>query len=263
MKAIINTLWIGKLTRLEKVCLSSFLFHGHQVNVYSYEDLKGLPEGVNQKDANEIIPESEVFYYGRSAGKGSGSVAGFANRFRYELLKRSDNSFWVDADVLALKPFNLSSELDFGWENHKFINNAVIGTKRANHPLFTTLSDASQSPFKIQPWDNIKVKYKKVRAKLHQNNTNFMPWGLTGPKALTGAVKELKLLHHTSPYYVYYPISYANASLIFDCSKNVIIPDEAKSIHLWNEVLRRDGIDKNDKFKANSVFEQWASKLGY
>ncbi|HAS23056.1 hypothetical protein V6D52_08920 [Idiomarina loihiensis] len=263
MLATINTLWIGKLTRLEKVCLSSFLFHGHQVNVYSYQDLEGLPEGIKQKDANEIIPESEIFYYGRSARKGRGSVAGFANRFRYELLKNSANSYWVDTDVLALKPFSLNAELDFGWESNKLINNAVIGTKSPNHELFNTLSNACESPFKIQPWDNVKVKYKKVRAKLHKNSTEFMPWGLTGPKALTGAVKELKLQHLTSPYYTYYPVSYANASLIFESSKQLVIPDEAKSIHLWNEVLRRDGIDKDNKFKSDSIYEKWATKLGY
>ena len=57
-------------------------------------------------DANEIIPEKDVFRYKNSNqfGHGKGSVAGFSDIFRYKLLFEK-GGWWVDMDVTCLKPF--------------------------------------------------------------------------------------------------------------------------------------------------------------
>ena len=131
----IKTLWIGELTRLEITCLNSFLYHGHKVELFSYAKISNLPEGVIEKDANKIIPEANIFRYGSINKEGKGSVAGFANHFRYKLLYLSENTFWVDTDVLCIKPLTIDKDLVFGWENSKYINNAIIGTKKKKQPI--------------------------------------------------------------------------------------------------------------------------------
>ncbi len=58
----IKTLWIGgDLSRLERVCLASFIAHGHKVTLYTYGDVGNIPKGVVLEDANKIIDSSKVF----------------------------------------------------------------------------------------------------------------------------------------------------------------------------------------------------------
>ena len=40
------------------------------------------------------------------------------------------------------------------------------------------------------------------------------------------------------------------------------IPEEMVCIHLWNEVLRRNGVDKNKTFHPDSLFELFKKKHG-
>ena len=47
MLAEIRSLWIGgALSRLERVCLTSFLRAGHKVYLYTYDEVLNIPEGV-------------------------------------------------------------------------------------------------------------------------------------------------------------------------------------------------------------------------
>lgn len=73
-------LWVGnQLSPIEQLCMKSFLYHGHQVDLYAYTDIKGVPSGVNMCDANEIVESEKVF-------KHMGSYAAFADLFRWALL---------------------------------------------------------------------------------------------------------------------------------------------------------------------------------
>src|ERR1043165_8447512 len=52
----INALWIGQLSPLERLCLSSFAAHGHRVHVYTYDAIENVPRGVTLQDAAQILP---------------------------------------------------------------------------------------------------------------------------------------------------------------------------------------------------------------
>jgi len=48
MLAEIRSLWIGgALSRLERVCLTSFLRAGHKVYLYTYDEVSNIPDGVD------------------------------------------------------------------------------------------------------------------------------------------------------------------------------------------------------------------------
>ena len=50
------TLWVGPLGPIEYASIASFLLHGHNLTIYSYGRLDGVPSGVEFRDANEILP---------------------------------------------------------------------------------------------------------------------------------------------------------------------------------------------------------------
>ena len=41
-----NVVGWKSIESLEQLCMKSFLYHGHQVDLYAYTDIKGVPSGV-------------------------------------------------------------------------------------------------------------------------------------------------------------------------------------------------------------------------
>ena len=56
---VVQSLWIGKLTQLEILCIKSFLKNGIDFYLYTYDKslTDALPVGTIIKDANEIMEE--------------------------------------------------------------------------------------------------------------------------------------------------------------------------------------------------------------
>jgi hypothetical protein len=53
----LGSLWIGgNLSWLEQLCLKSFLDHGHEVTLYTYEGVTNAPEGTVVADARPMFP---------------------------------------------------------------------------------------------------------------------------------------------------------------------------------------------------------------
>ena len=53
----IGALWMeGRLSFLEQLCLKSFVDAGHHVVLYHYGPLFGVPDGIELKDANAVLP---------------------------------------------------------------------------------------------------------------------------------------------------------------------------------------------------------------
>ncbi len=100
------TLWVSDdhtLPEIQHLSILSMMLTGHNVTLYTYEDLENVPEGVEIKDANRIIDESDIFTY--KEGFNKGSYSGFANVFRYKCLYLTPKS-WFDCDILAIKNIN-------------------------------------------------------------------------------------------------------------------------------------------------------------
>lgn len=75
-------------------CLRSFLHHGHEFELYTYKQFAGIPDGIKLRDANKIIPASEVSRFGKD-------LAPFSDLFRYALLKQ-EGGWWCDIDTICL-----------------------------------------------------------------------------------------------------------------------------------------------------------------
>jgi hypothetical protein len=113
---IVHGLWIGPaLSALELLCLKSFTAMGHEFHLWLYEPLRqALPAGVTQRPAASILPAAAVFRYqhGNQFGHGKGSLAGFSDLFRYQLLYQ-EGGWWADMDVTCLKPLDFQQPYVF------------------------------------------------------------------------------------------------------------------------------------------------------
>ena len=121
MNNTIQSLWIGSaLSKLEQLCLKSFIDNDMEFHLYTYDKIDNIPEGVIIKNGNEILDKSEIFRYN------NGSVSAFSNLFRFTLLDKK-GGFWVDTDVICVRPFSFEDEIQpVFYYNLKFYLNHQI-----------------------------------------------------------------------------------------------------------------------------------------
>jgi hypothetical protein len=249
---IIQSLWIGdKLSLNEQLCIASFLYHGHEFHLYTYEKIENIPEGTILKDANQIIPQNKIFKY----GKGKGSYAGFANWFRYKLLYEL-GGFWVDTDVVCMKPFQFEADLIFGLESNNKVNNAVMCFTKG-HNVCSFLIDFCENPNKILPFDTFKDKKRKLKRRVFGKGIEYMKWGEAGPVGFTSTLIHFDLLNLAKPFTYFYPISNNNWQSIYDTTlgKDYNLFHDTYAIHLWNEMSRIESFDKNERQDKASLIE--------
>jgi hypothetical protein len=201
------------------MCLSSFIHHGHDFILYSYDAIEA-PKGVRVRDAGEIIHEEDFFTYHDGLGKGSPSA--FSNLFRYQLLL-TYGDWWVDTDVVCLSDRLPSQEIVFAYEDTKSINGAVLKVPQS-HPLaFELLAEA-------------KALGRQIA------------WGQAGPYLITRVVKRQGLEHYCVEPETIYPISYEEPLDLFRPSMHEEASQKCENacfLHLWNEMLRRSAVRKD------------------
>lgn len=215
-----GSLWVGRpLSKIEQTCLASFVYHGHGITLFVYDQTLKVPDGVVKKDANEIIPESKIF-------KTDNSYGPFADMFRYKMIQMTGLT-WTDTDNICLqKNWNFPEYL-FGMQGgpHKIVANGLLRAPKDSR-LISDLVDISS-------------RYDKSQIK----------WGEIGPQLLTQKIKENGLANYIQPPKVFYPVNYWEWKWLFDKSQlqNVLrISKKSHTIQVWNQMLNREGIDNNN-----------------
>jgi len=228
------TLWIGeRMGAVERACLRSVMRQGHGVALYCYRTPHGVPAGVELRNAGEIVPESRVFT-GRN-----GSFAAFSDWFRYELLKRGLGT-WVDTDMYLLHPLEMRTPYLFGEESPGIINNAVLRLP-ADSPMLPPLL----APFKKGRVPSGLTWRQRLPLHMQQifrgrPDLSGLPWGSTGPLAISALAREFNLASQALPSDVFYPASWRAPDWIRDPSVMLeeIITERTVGIHLWNECIK-------------------------
>jgi len=230
VKHCIQSLWIGpRLSVMERLCISSFLKHGHPFHLYVYQAAQGVPPGTTVLDANEILPSSRIFMY-----RDIPSYAGFANFFRYKLLLEKGGWF-VDADTICLRPFEFADPYVFSSEgagHNRLVNLAAIKVPRGS-AIMQFAWDACQSM-----------------------DVETLQWTQAGPKLITRAVEQYALQRHVQSPEVFCPLFYPDWEQALDPS--VVLPNgpQTHAIHLWNELWRRAGKDKDQDYHPECIYER-------
>lgn len=241
---VIQSLWIGNsLSSMERLCISSFLANGHPFHLYVYDDMQNVPEGTLLKDASKVISPDRIFKY-----KARASYAGFANLFRYRLLLEK-GEYWVDTDVVCLSPLNSAS------------NYVFTSIQEPKLPIFGTGISKIQNFLIKSPAGAEIMDYCYTEAS--KRDPAELKWGDTGPRLFKTAVEKFGLESHIEKPDLFCPVHWRNWNRFITDSLYAVWKEKfrfalsgTKTLHLWNEMWRLNGVDKDGVFPRNCIYEQ-------
>jgi hypothetical protein len=232
----IQSLWVGgRLSALERLSIRSFVDHGHDYHLYAFEELPDLPAGAVLKDANAILPASQVFQYREHK-----SYAAFSNVFRYKLLLER-GGVWVDTDLVGLRPLDLADGHAFASETVEWRGmpgpRAVVGSCLIKAPIGSPAMALA-----------LRICLAKDRAALR--------WGEIGPRLVAEVVEAQGLQRFVQPPAAFCPVSYRDWRQLID-PQPPALPAEAYAVHFWNEMWRRTGQDKDADYPPECLYERF------
>ena len=231
----IVSLWVGPaLGDIERMCLASFVAHGHPVALYGYDPVGNLPPGVEWRDAAAVLPRERL---DEIAGPRQ-ALSLFANYFRLLLLQRG-LGLWVDADVVCHRPVQLVGAFVAGRESARYLNNAVLHLSPNSPVLLEMLAlfDAGQVPDWV-PLHRAPAAWLK-RLAGRPVPAWALPRGTFGPKGLTALAEKHGLIEKALPPAYFYPLHPRQAEKLYEPGLRLddIVTPETLTIHLWNEKL--------------------------
>jgi mannosyltransferase OCH1-like enzyme len=231
MSDIIQGLWIGQsLSTMENLSIQSFIEHGHEYHLYTYNALSDVPPKAVIKDANEILPASMIFQY-----KEHKSYAGFSNYFRYKLLLEK-GGWWSDLDIICLKPLSFDTDYVFASEvSEKGVEVVTSGILKA----------PKGAEVLCQAWATCRSK-----------NPQELKWGETGPELLQELVLKLSLNEYVKDSTTFCPIHPLRFYEVILPNRWKTFSDQTHTVHLWNEFWRRFEIDKDEEYTPTSLYER-------
>jgi hypothetical protein len=242
-----HTFWAaGKLTKIERICLGSLVKNGHNLIVWSYEDLQNLPAGATPGDAREILPESSFF------ALPNGSCAPFSDYFRYTVLNTA-GGLWVDTDVIALRP---TSALN--WET------PFLVTERLPTPFVSGLvkrvlkkknSIRVNNNVIFNPKPEIGNIIDMAQCYSQRFPKNKVTWSQLGPDLLS-AIEQIYPGHG----FDIKPPDYANSVDYWRCPleffKSGRKPNRAAAfLHLYGQTWAEAKLEKNGSFPRGSMMK--------
>jgi hypothetical protein len=231
MPDVMQSLWVGRrLSTMERLCISSFLYQGYPFHLYVYEETEGIPPGTVVRDGNTVLPSSRIFTY-----KEHQTYAGFSNFFRYKLLL-DHGGWWVDADTLCLKSFCFSSDYVFSSEG-------LNGRQTVNAGVMKMPRGSAAARY---CWDTCQ-----------EFDTEKLKWGQCGPQLLGRAVEACLLGEYVQPPKVFCPIHFTEWKKVLDPKVGCPFEEGTYSVHLWNELWRRADQDRNSRYEPGCLYEQW------
>ncbi|HYC90762.1 MAG TPA: glycosyltransferase [Thermoanaerobaculia bacterium] len=231
----IQSLWIGgELSPMERLAIASFLQHGHRFELYVYDEVRNVPAGTTLRDAGEILPRERVFRY-----REHDTVSGFSNFFRYRLLLER-GGWWVDTDVVCLRPFDFAGEHVFASEP------ARDGSTPASCVIRAPRGSAA-----------MQLAWERCDAR----DASSLRWGETGPRLVKEVVAECGLEEYVQPSAVFCPLPFHAWRSIIE-GPPPRFGEPTRAVHLWNDMWRRAGARKDDVPAGTLYAELIARALG-
>jgi hypothetical protein len=253
----IQVLWVrGDFSRMELLSLQSFVAQGHPVHLYVYEKPSNVPEGVDVLDAHEIVPVKRV-PKGPAKPMGKGTLASFSDFFRYNLLLEK-GGWWTDMDVVAIRP----------WTG--FPDVVVASTDERGYGRI-----ANNFVLRFPPQHEVM---KKCRDFLAEKNLEELGTPDTGPLLVHKIIGQDGVSRYCQPPGVFGPVPWNAAWQLLRSRWQRFTLEELKqrirrphlsirftphtvSVHLWNEVWRKEGWSKEKRYARSCLYERLQQKF--
>ena len=207
-----QALWIGTLTRMERLSIESFLRHGHGFELYVYEPVGAVPDGVVVKDANEIVPRARYDYEKFS------TLGAFSDFFRWKLLL-DKGGWWTDLDSICLRPFDFPAE---------YVISSEATREGGQHTNCGNLKFPKGSELARRLW-----------AATEEFAIESIPWAKAGPALIKRMVSDLGLEAYVHPPETFCPVPWWDTRSFVDPTRRLQLPAEAYAVHLWHSVWGR------------------------
>jgi len=235
LNRVVQSFWMGRrLSAMEQLSIQSFIANGHAFHLYCYEPVDGVPAATVVKDAAEILPRDDVFAY--QDGFARDSYAAFSNFFRYKLLLER-GGWWVDTDVVCLRPFDLDDE-------------RVLATEQTDSPQGLIVS---ASVIKA-PVDDLLMSW--AWRKCCEMDKKAIRFGQIGPRLLAHGVNVLGLHAFMRPHTFFSPVAFGDWAKLVDSYQPPVLGPEVYGLHLWNQMWAAAGLDKDGTFPADCLYQQ-------
>ncbi|MGB0505428.1 MAG: glycosyltransferase family 2 protein [Pikeienuella sp.] len=234
----IGCLWVeGPLSFMEQLCLVSFRDAGHHCILYTYGDVTRIPDGIEQRDANEVLPQSGFLTHERT-----GSPALHSDLFRYKMLENADRMIWADTDAYCVKTFKTPNGHFYGWESKHHVNGGVLGLPPDSETLRELLEFTSDE-FAIPEWLNeeTKAEYRAAKERGEPVHAGEMKWGVWGPHAVTHFLKKTGEIKYALPRHALYPFSFKERRKMLkrETKTDDFVFDDTYSIHFYGRRMRK------------------------
>lgn len=226
----IFTLWINNgedsLPELAVLSLKSMILTGHDVILYTYANLKNIPKGVKVADANNIIPESDIYKY-----KNDENYSAFTNMFRLKRLYEYGGT-WLDLDIVLIRNINeiittdiaICTQPDDKYYNHP--NNNFIRFPSKNPFIKDMLDYATKRGKDARPGETgYKLILRLLQTKYINYNKYLKPFNLINTLnnyKVSGYLEETQYILHN------------------------VDMDEVLGFHFFNEEFSKQGL--NDQY---------------
>lgn len=238
----IGALWIGgSLTWLEQLCLKSFVHHGHDTYLFTYGEVRNVPDGVIVRDGRDILDTDNFILHERTQ-----SVALFSDKFRFHMIKANPDIIYVDTDVYCLKPIDLDTPYIFGYQKYYndqrgIVNGAVLKLP-GDSQLLASMLDFTANEYPMAKWLPAKLR-DEIQTRHDAGNpmhVSEMRWGIWGPGGLTAFARQTgEIAHALGPEY-FYPVTYTDRRDLLRRPMATLgtLTDKTYAIHMWAPIKR-------------------------
>lgn len=245
--------WHGApLTVLNILCLKSYLYHGHKPVLYLYEHQDGIPDGVEVRNANEIISLSDFGLldhfraYRRNCFANQRMVIDneeeleascrvlFSNYFRMTLLYKH-GGWWSDLDMVCLKPYDFNEPFVFAGQ--------VINDEFSVNPCVVKC-----------PAENFLAQHgiSYIRRAFFKNGDTIH----CGAYLFSFLVSRFKLMQYAKPQEIFQPIGFLEYE---DLLKETPLPESSYGVHLYNFTFAKNH-DPDGHYDPDCLLEKLKTK---
>jgi hypothetical protein len=83
-----------------------------------------------------------------------------------------------------------------------------------------------------------------------------LKWSQCGPQLVARAVENCSLQQYIQPPNVFCPVHFSEWEKLLDPAVGCKFEDTTYAIHLWNELWRREGQDKDSRYPQGCIYQE-------